>query len=103
MIASVVLLALGGALWLVLVVGSDNGGLRVNGSDIGADVWETLPTARMSQPPRCTPKTDDGIGSWECIFFPGGLVTVEVAEDGSLAGETESGVRLTACCIEVYD
>jgi hypothetical protein len=112
-VLAVLALALLGAAFLAgLMAGNEDtgrGGLRVNGSEVVANVWE-LYGPRGGQPPQCRPETDDGIGAWRCTLFrpPRTLsrltglgpisVAIEVGEDGSIRSSDGR-----ACCIEVND
>ena len=103
--AGVLLVALG------FVAGSklsdEASGLRVNGSELAATVWEgSEATAGTTQPPTCEPQTDDGIGDWNCTYFSARNQPVEgtarVASDGSVTAAVK-GQRITGCCLDLRD
>lgn len=83
----------------------DGNGLAVNGGEIQHVVYEAVPGAG-GPPPTCVPKTESGVGSWDCSVEIGGSpmsVAIDVSEEGELDGRTERGGHFSSCCIEIRE
>lgn len=83
-------------------------GLLVNGGDVQQVVYEAVPDPGRA-PPRCLPRSADGIGRWECVVEATDGVSptvyrVDVSESGAVRGSAADGTdRFTSCCLDMVE